>query len=94
MSALPHCQPFQQVVADRGAEIVYLKISKQDGLSRDRRIRDYRIDQRIPVVSKDTWESRDRDHRIGPVSRSVPTEVSDLFDRSDHNRDLSIGVGG
>jgi len=45
----------QRIVADRGAEICCLKISNLGGLSKARRVRDFLIDNRIPVVSEDTW---------------------------------------
>ena len=39
----------QRVVADRAAEYVCIKISKQGGLSKSRRMRDFLVDNRIPV---------------------------------------------
>lgn len=44
-----------RVVEDKGAEVVCLKISKQGGLSKARKIRDYLVENRIPVVSEDSW---------------------------------------
>lgn len=45
----------QRIVADRSAELVCLKISNLGGLSKARRVRDFFVDNRIPVVAEDTW---------------------------------------
>lgn len=45
----------QQIVADQGADLVCLKISNLGGLSKARRVRDFFLDNRIPVVTEDTW---------------------------------------
>lgn len=45
----------QKVVRDKAAEIVCLKISKQGGLSKSRKLRDFLVDNRIPIVAEDTW---------------------------------------
>lgn len=45
----------QRIVADRGAELVCRKISNLAGLSKARRVRDFLIENRIPVVAEDTW---------------------------------------
>jgi len=45
----------RQIVADRGADLVCLKISNLGGLSKARRVRDFFIESGIPVVAEDTW---------------------------------------
>ena len=44
-----------RVVHDKGAEICCLKISNLGGLSKARKVRDFLIENRIPVVAEDTW---------------------------------------
>ena len=44
----------QRVVQDRGAEAVCLKISKQCSLTKSRKMRDYLVEHRMPVVAEDT----------------------------------------
>ena len=43
----------QRLLADRGAEICCLKISNRGVLSKARRVRDYLVENRIPVASED-----------------------------------------
>jgi L-alanine-DL-glutamate epimerase-like enolase superfamily enzyme len=64
----------QRVVADRSAEYVCLKISKQGGLSKARRMRDFLIDNRIPVVSEDTWGGEIATAAIAHFAASTPEE--------------------
>ena len=64
----------KQVVADRGAEIVCLKISKQGGLSKSRRMRDYLIDHRMPVVAEDSWGGEITSAAVAHFAASTPAE--------------------
>ena len=64
----------QRVVADRSAEIICLKISNLGGLSKARRVRDYLIDNRIPVVSEDTWGGEITTAVISHFAASTPEE--------------------
>ena len=64
----------QRVVNDRSAEYVCLKISKQGGLSKARRMRDFLIDNRIPVVSEDTWGGEITTATIAHFAASTPRE--------------------
>ncbi|NKB75805.1 MAG: mandelate racemase [Gammaproteobacteria bacterium] len=64
----------QRVVADRAAEVVCLKISNLGGLSKARRVRDYLIDNRIPVVSEDTWGGEITTGVISHFAASTPEE--------------------
>lgn len=64
----------QQIVADRGAEICCLKISNLGGLSKARRVRDYLIDNRIPVVAEDTWGGEIATATLAHFAASTPAE--------------------
>lgn len=64
----------QRVVADRAAEVVCLKISNLGGLSKARRVRDYFIDNRIPVVSEDTWGGEITTATLSHFAASTPQE--------------------
>lgn len=63
-----------RLVQDKGAEIVCLKISKQGGLSKTRRMRDYLIDNRIPVVAEDTWGGEITTAALAHLAASTPEE--------------------
>ncbi|MEL6288620.1 MAG: mandelate racemase/muconate lactonizing enzyme family protein [Pseudomonadota bacterium] len=64
----------QRLVADRGAEIVCLKISKQGGLSKTLRMRDFLLANRIPVVCEDTWGGEITTAAVAHLAASTPTE--------------------
>ncbi len=84
-------QVAQQVVNDRAAEIVCLKISKQGGLSKTRRMRDYFIDHGIPVVSEDSWGGEITTAAVAHLAASTPQEM--LINSTDlHN--YNIGSTG
>ena len=74
----------QRVVADRGAEVVCLKISKQGGLSKSVRSRDYLVEHRIPVIAEDTWGGEIVTATLAHFAASTPTEflvnATDLHD--------------
>lgn len=77
----------QRIIADRSAEYVCLKISKQGGLSKARRARDLLIDNRIPVVSEDTWGGEITTAAIAHFAASTPEEF--LLNTTDlHNYNL------
>lgn len=63
-----------RIVADRGAEICCLKISNLGGLSKARRVRDYLVDHRIPVVSEDTWGGEITTAAVAHFAASTPAE--------------------
>ena len=48
-------QMARRIVNDHGADIVCLKISNVGGLSKAKRIRDFLVDNRYPVVCEDSW---------------------------------------
>ncbi len=63
-----------RIIADRGAEIVCLKISNLGGLSKMRRIRDLLVDHRIPVVVEDTWGAEITSSIVAHAAASTPAE--------------------
>ena len=84
----------QRIVADRGAEICCLKISNLGGLSKARRVRDYLIDNGIPVVSEDSWGGQIATAAVAHFAASTPEEYlinsTDLMNYNTRN----TGVGG
>lgn len=84
----------QRIVADRGAEICCLKISNLGGLSKARRVRDYLVDNRIPVVSEDTWGGEIATAVVAHFAASTPSEfLQNTTDLMNYNT-RSTGVGG
>ncbi|MDE2791467.1 MAG: mandelate racemase/muconate lactonizing enzyme family protein [Paracoccaceae bacterium] len=63
-----------RVIEDRGADIVCLKLSKQGGLSRSRRMRDLLVDHRIPVVAEDSWGGEVTTAALSHFAASTPEE--------------------
>ncbi len=63
-----------RVVEDYGADIVCLKVSKQGGLTKSRKIRDYLIENRIPVVAEDTWGGEIATAAVAHFAASTPSE--------------------
>jgi L-alanine-DL-glutamate epimerase-like enolase superfamily enzyme len=84
----------QRIVADRGAEVCCLKLSNLGGLSKARRVRDYLVDNRIPVVSEDTWGGEITSAVVAHFAASTPEEF--LVNSTDlHNYvTVSTGTGG
>ena len=84
----------QRIVADRGAEICCLKISNLGGLSKARRVRDYLIDNRIPVASEDTWGGEITSTVVAHFAASTPPEyLQNTTDLMNYNT-RSTGIGG
>ncbi len=84
----------QRIVADQGADICCLKISNLGGLAKARRVRDFLIDNRIPVVSEDTWGGEITSSAVAHFAASTPADY--LVNTTDlHNYNTrSTGVGG
>ncbi len=84
----------QRIVADRGAEICCLKISNLGGLSKARRVRDFLIDNRIPVVAEDTWGGEITTAALSHFAASTPedylTNTTDLMNYNTRH----TGLGG
>lgn len=83
-----------RVVQDRGAEICCLKISNLGGLSKARRVRDYLIENRIPVVSEDTWGGEIATAAVSHFAASTPENyLINSTDLMNYNT-RSTGTGG
>ncbi|MCW3780476.1 mandelate racemase/muconate lactonizing enzyme family protein [Defluviimonas salinarum] len=84
----------QRIVADRGAEICCLKVSNLGGLSKAKRVRDFLIDNRIPVVSEDTWGGEITSAVVAHFAASTPEEyLQNTTDLMNYNT-RSTGRGG
>ena len=87
-------QVAQRIVQDRGAEICCLKISNLGGLSKARKVRDFLIENRIPVVSEDTWGGEITSAAVAHFAASTPEDYlinsTDLFNYNTR----STGIGG
>lgn len=87
-------QMAQRIVFDRGAEICCLKISNLGGLSKARRVRDYLVDNRIPVVAEDTWGGEIATAAVAHFATSTPTDyLQNTTDLMNYNT-RSTGIGG
>jgi len=87
-------QMAQRIVADRGAEICCLKISNLGGLSKARRVRDYLVENRIPVVSEDTWGGEITTSVVAHFAASTPPDyLQNTTDLMNYNA-RSTGTGG
>lgn len=64
----------QQIVADQGADLVCLKISNLGGLSKARRVRDFFVDNRIPIVAEDTWGGEIATATLAQFAASTPED--------------------
>ena len=80
-----------RIVEDKGAEIVCLKISKQGGLSKTRRMRDYLLDNRIPVVAEDTWGGEITTATLAHLAASTPAEF--LINSTDLHNYNTVSTG-
>ena len=84
----------QQIVADRGAEICCLKLSNLGGLSKARRVRDFLVENRIPVVSEDTWGGEITTAAVAHFAASTPPDyLHNTTDLMNYNT-ASTGIGG
>jgi len=64
----------ERVVRDHGAEVVCIKISKQGGLTKSKRMRDYLAEHRMPMVVEDTWGGEIVTSALGHLAASTPKE--------------------
>ncbi|MDP2580480.1 enolase C-terminal domain-like protein [Shimia thalassica] len=84
----------QRIVTDRGAEICCLKISNLGGLSKARCVRDFLVENRIPVVAEDTWGGEIASTTLAHFAASTPAEfLQNTTDLMNYNT-RSTGVGG
>ena len=84
----------QRIVADRGAELVCLKISNLGGLSKAKRVRDYLVEHRFPVVAEDTWGGEIATAALSHFAATTPPEyLHNTTDLMNYNT-RSTGIGG
>ncbi|PSL22033.1 mandelate racemase/muconate lactonizing enzyme family protein [Shimia abyssi] len=84
----------QRIVADRGADLCCLKISNLGGISKARRVRDYLIENRIPVVAEDTWGGEIATATLSHFAASTPPQyLQNTTDLMNYNT-RSTGLGG
>ena len=84
----------QRIVADRGAEICCLKISNLGGLSKARRVRDFLVDNAIPVVSEDSWGGEIATAAVAHFAASTPADyLINTTDLMNYNT-RGTGIGG
>ena len=83
-----------RIVQDKGAEMCCLKISNLGGLSKARKVRDYLVENRLPVVAEDTWGGEITTAAVAHFAASTPEEF--LINSTDlHNYNTrSTGIGG
>lgn len=84
----------QRIVHDKAADICCLKISNLGGLAKARKVRDFLVENRIPVVSEDTWGGEITSSVVAHFAASTPSEY--LVNSTDlHNYNTrSTGLGG
>ncbi|MEQ9695560.1 enolase C-terminal domain-like protein [Shimia sp. SDUM112013] len=84
----------QKIVADRGAELCCLKISNLGGLTKARRVRDYLVENRMPVVSEDSWGGEITSAVVAHFAASTPSDyLQNTTDLMNYNT-RSTGIGG
>ncbi|MEX0284979.1 MAG: mandelate racemase/muconate lactonizing enzyme family protein [Paracoccaceae bacterium] len=84
----------QRIVADKGADLVCLKISNLGGLSKARRVRDYLVENRIPVVAEDSWGGEISSAALSHFAATTPPEyLQNTTDLMNYNT-RSTGIGG
>ena len=84
----------QRVVQDRGAEMCCLKISNLGGLTKARRVRDYLVEHRIPVISEDSWGGEIASAAVAHFAASTPEDyLVNSTDLMNYNT-TSTGIGG
>ena len=81
----------QRIVADHGADIVCLKISNVGGLSKAKRIRDFLVDNRYPVVCEDSWGGQITTAILSHLAASTPSEF--LFNTTDLENYVTLTTG-
>ena len=84
----------QRIVADHGADLICLKISNLGGVSKARRVRDYLIENRLPVVAEDTWGGEIASATLAHFAATTPAEyLHNTTDLMNYNT-RSTGIGG
>ncbi len=62
----------ERLVRDKAAEVCCIKISKQGGLTKARRLRDYLAEHGIPMVVEDTWGGEIVTAALSHLAASTP----------------------
>ena len=84
----------QRIVADRGAEVCCLKLTHLGGLTKARRVRDFLVENRIPVVAEDTWGGEITTAAVAHFAASTPADyLQNTTDLMNYNT-RSTGIGG
>lgn len=84
----------ERAVADRAAEVICLKISKHGGLTKTRRIRDYLVEHRVPMLIEDAWGGEIVTGALSHVATSTPAELC-VASTDLHNYVVeTTGIGG
>lgn len=84
----------QTIVADHGADMVCLKISNLGGLSKARRVRDFFVDNRIPVVVEDSWGGEIATAAVSHLAASTPERYLQNTTDLMNYQTRSTGIGG
>jgi L-alanine-DL-glutamate epimerase-like enolase superfamily enzyme len=84
----------RRIVQDRGAEICCLKLSNLGGLSKARRVRDFLVHHRMPVVCEDTWGGEIATAAVAHFAASTPAEYLQNTTDLMHYNTRSTGIGG
>lgn len=71
----------RRIVSDHGADIACIKVSNVGGLSKAKRIRDFLVDSRYPVVCEDSWGGEIATAALSHLATSTPSEF--LFNTTD-----------
>lgn len=84
----------QRIIADQAAELVCLKLSNLGGISKARRVRDFLVENRYPVVAEDTWGGEITTALVAHFAASTPSEyLHNTTDLMNYNT-RSTGLGG
>ena len=84
----------QRIVQDKSAELVCLKLSNLGGISKGRKVRDFLVENRMPVVAEDTWGGEITSTLVAHFAASTPSEyLHNTTDLMNYNT-RSTGIGG
>ena len=84
----------QRIVNDKAAELICLKLSNLGGLSKARKVRDFLVENRYPVVTEDTWGGEITSTLVAHFAASTPPDyLHNTTDLMNYNT-RSTGIGG
>ncbi len=84
----------ERAVADGAAEVICLKVHKHGGISRTRRIRDYLVEHRVPMVVEDAWGGEIVTAAHSHLVASTPAELLVSTTDLHHYVEEPTGIGG